>query len=216
MSGLTLYTYDRKNWNAIVEKIQLKRIKILTAQEMNIIEAVRSTPRKEGEPNAILPFEQEYYDFSLLISGDNERADVWSGHFITVLQLVGDEIGRKKLIVDKKYASDIQNILFYYFGDSEPLEKLLELDDRTVTNIVDCKDDAITRLEEFLNEHLFGNSKFKIRLIQEIKRFRLFNKLGERKVFSAFVCGPSGIGKTLTAKLLHDFLAPNERYIVSA
>ena len=98
MSGLTLYTYDRKNWNAIVEKIQLKRIKILTAQEMNIIEAVRSTPRKEGEPNAILPFEQEYYDFSLLISGDNERVDVWSGHFITVLQLVGDEIGRKKCI----------------------------------------------------------------------------------------------------------------------
>ena len=216
MSGLTLYTYDRKNWDAIVEKIQLKNIKILTAQEMNIIEAVRSAPRKEEESITIPPFKQEYYDFSLLISGDNERVDVWSGHFITVLQLVGDEIGRKKCIVDKKYASDIQNVLFYFFSDSEPLEKLLELDDRTVTNIVDCKDDAITRLEEFLNEHLFGTSKFKIRLIQEIKRFRLFNKLGERKVFSAFVCGPSGIGKTLTAKLLHDFLAPNERYIVSA
>ena len=61
--------------------------------------------------------------------------------------------------------------------------------------------------------HLFGNEKFKTRLIQELKRFRLFNKLGERKVFSAFVCGPSGIGKTLTAKLLHDYLAPSEPYI---
>ena len=180
---------------------------------MNIIEAVRSTPQKEGESVTIPPFEQEYYDFSLLISGDNERVDAWSGHFITVLQLLGDEIGRKKLIVDKKYASDIQNALFYFFSDSEPLEKLLELDDRTVTNIVDCQVDAITKLEDFLNEHLFGNLKFKTRLIQELKRFRLFNKLGERKVFSAFVCGPSGIGKTLTAKILHDFLAPNERYI---
>lgn len=150
MSGLTLYTYDRKNWDAIVEKIQLKNIKILTAQEMNIIEAVRSAPRKEEESITIPPFKQEYYDFSLLISGDNERVDVWSGHFITVLQLVGDEIGRKKCIVDKKYASDIQNVLFYFFSDSEPLEKLLELDDRTVTNIVDCKDDAITKLEFFL------------------------------------------------------------------
>jgi len=28
MSRLTLYTYDRKNWDAIVEKIQLKNIKI--------------------------------------------------------------------------------------------------------------------------------------------------------------------------------------------
>ena len=213
MSGLKLYTYDRKNWDSIVDKIQLQNIKILTAQEMNIIEAVRNTPRKEGESITISPFEQEYYDFSLLISGDNERVDTWTGHLITVLQLAGEELEKKKLIVDKKYASDIQNALFYFFSDSEPLEKLLELDDRTVTNIVDCKDDAITKLEGYLNTHLFGNPKFKTRLIQELKRFRLFNKLGERKVFSAFVCGPSGIGKTLTAKLLHDFLAPNERYI---
>ena len=213
MEGLTLYTYDRKNWDAIVDKIKLEDIKILTAQEMNILEAIRSSSRKEEDPKPIPAFEQEYYDFSLLISGDNERVDIWSGHLVTALQLAGDEIERKKLIVDKKYASDIQNALFYFFSDSEPLEKLLKLDDRTVTNIVDCKDDAITKLESFLNEHLFGNPKFKIRLLQELKRFRLFNKLGERKVFSAFVCGPSGIGKTLTAKLLHDFLAPNERYI---
>lgn len=213
MSGLTLYTYDRKNWDSIVDKIQLQNIKILTAQEMNIIEAVRNTPQKKGESITISPFEQEYYDFSLLISGDNERVDTWTGHLITVLQLAGEELEKKKLIVDKKYASDIQNALFYFFSDSEPLEKLLELDDRTETNIVDCKDEAITKLEGYLNEHLFGNPKFKTRLIQELKRFRLFNKLGERKIFSAFVCGPSGIGKTLTAKLLHDFLAPNERYI---
>ena len=213
MAGLKLYTYDRKNWDAIVEKIQLKNIKILTAQEMNYVAAVRATPQKDGESIHILPFEQEYYDFSLLISGDNERIDVWSGHLITVLQLVGDESGSKKYIVDKKFASDILNALFYFFSDSEPLEKLLELDDRTVTNIVDCGEDTIDKMDRFLNEHLFGNPKFKTRLIQELKRFRLFNKLGERKVFSAFVCGPSGIGKTLTAKLLHDFLAPNERYI---
>ncbi len=213
MAGLTLYTYDRKNWDAIVGKIQLKNIKILTAQEMNYVAAVRTTPQKDGESISFPPFEQEYYDFSLLISGDNERVDAWSGHLITVLQLVGDEIGSKKYIVDKKYASDILNVLFYFFSDSEPLEKLLQIDDRTVTTIVDCDDCAITALESFLNEHLFGNSKFKARLIQELKRFRLFNKLGERKVFSAFVCGPSGIGKTLTAKLLHDYLAPNEKHI---
>lgn len=71
----------------------------------------------------------------------------------------------------------------------------------------------MNRLEEYLEAHLFGNTKFRKRLIQELKRFRLFNSIGERKVFSAFVCGPSGIGKTLTAKLLHDFLAPHEKYI---
>ena len=133
---------------------------------------------------------------------------------ITALQLIPNEsIAAKKFIVEKKYANDILNVLFYFFSNSESLEKLLELDDRTITNIVDCDDNAIIGLEQHLKEHLFGNQKFKARLIQELKRFRIFNMLGERKVFSAFICGPSGIGKTLTAKLLHDYLAPNERYI---
>lgn len=214
MVGLTLYTYDRKNWGAISEKIQQNNIKILTAQEMIYIEAVLSTPKKDGDQHDVLPFAQEYYDFSLLISGDNERVDAWSGHLITALQLIPNEsIAAKKFIVEKKYANDILNVLFYFFSNSESLEKLLELDDRTITNIVDCDDNAIIGLEQHLKEHLFGNQKFKARLIQELKRFRIFNMLGERKVFSAFICGPSGIGKTLTAKLLHDYLAPNERYI---
>ena len=71
MANLTLYTYDRRNWNAISEKIQQKNIKILTAQEMIYIEAVLSTPKKDGDQHDVLPFAQEYYDFSLLISGDN-------------------------------------------------------------------------------------------------------------------------------------------------
>lgn len=214
MAGLTLYTYDRKNWDAIVEKIQPKNIKILTTQEMSYIMAIQRTPPKDGDSTTITPFPQEYYDFSLLISGDNERVDAWSGHLITAIQLaLADQAASKKYIVDKKYATDILNTLFYFFNNSESLEKILALDDRTITNIVDCKDDSIVSLGKYLNDNLFGNQKFKVRLIQELKRFRIFNKLGERKVFSAFVCGPSGIGKTLTAKLLHDYLAPKEKYI---
>ncbi|MBQ4447084.1 MAG: ATP-dependent Clp protease ATP-binding subunit [Clostridia bacterium] len=214
MAGLTLYTYDRKNWDAISDTIKLENIKVLTAQEMSYVAVIRNTPKKDGEEIKIHPFKHEYYDISLLISGDNERVDVWSGHLITALQLAEEDHNKnRKFIVDKKYASDILSALFYFFSDSAPLEKFLKLDDTTVTNIVDCADETIVGLGIYLQANLFGNPKFKTRLIQELKRFRLFNKLGERKVFSAFVCGPSGIGKTLTAKLLHDFLAPNERYI---
>ena len=214
MAGLTLYTYDRKNWDAIADTIKLDNIKVLTAQEMSYVAVIRNTPKKDGEEIKIQPFKHEYYDISLLISGDNERVDAWSGHLITALQLAEEDYNKnRKFIVDKKYASDILSALFYFFSNSESLEKFLKLDDTTVTNIVDCSNETITRLEKYLQDNLFGNPKFKSRLIQELKRFRLFNKLGERKVFSTFVCGPSGIGKTLTAKLLHDFLAPNERYI---
>lgn len=214
MAGLTLYTYDRKNWDAISDTIKLENIKVLTAQEMSYVAVIRNTPKKDGEEIKIQPFKHEYYDISLLISGDNERVDVWSGHLITALQLAEEDHNKnRKFIVDKKYASDILSALFYFFSDSAPLEKFLKLDDTTVTNIVDCADETIVGLGIYLQANLFGNPKFKTRLIQELKRFRLFNKLGERKVFSAFVCGPSGIGKTLTATLLHDFLAPNERYI---
>lgn len=68
-------------------------------------------------------------------------------------------------------------------------------------------------MQEYLNTNLFGNQHFKNRLIDQLKGFRYFNRIGERKIFSAFICGPSGIGKTETARLLHTFLSPGEKFI---
>lgn len=214
MDRITLYSYDPKNLEQIVETISLMQqsINLWTAQ--GIIENLKRA-RDDDEP--LLRFDYDYNDISLIIGGDSERSEVWSTSLITLFssylqQRKGNKI-EKCFIVDKKHAKDIGSTLPYYVSDIKSLEQVFELDKRTITNIVDIDLASMNRLEEYLEAHLFGNTKFRKRLIQELKRFRLFNSIGERKVFSAFVCGPSGIGKTLTAKLLHDFLAPQEKYI---
>ena len=50
-------------------------------------------------------------------------------------------------------------------------------------------------------------------MFEELQKYRLFNKIGEQKIFSVFICGDSGIGKTETARILHKFLSPNEKFI---
>lgn len=214
MDRLTLYSYDPKNLEQIVETISVTRQSITIWTAQSIIENLKRD-RDDDEP--LLRFDYDYNDISLIIGGDSERSDVWSNSLITLfsnylLQRKENEI-EKCFIVDKKHAKNIASTLPYFISEVKSLEQAFELDKRIITNIVDIDSASVNRLEEYLESHLFGNTKFRKRLIQELKRFRLFNSIGERKVFSAFVCGPSGIGKTLTAKLLHDFLAPQEKYI---
>lgn len=219
MNRIKLYSYDPKNWGQINDEIvrSEETIKIVSAQELSTFSAIKNALANKGEAHISFSFDADYFDLSMIMSGDGDRVDLWSGSITLLMReyfedFEGD-LDTIKFMVNKKFARDIASVLYYYFDGIESLEKLFGIDSREITNIVDIKDQRIEALEGYLQSHLFGNEKFKTRLIQELKRFRLFNKLGERKVFSAFVCGPSGIGKTLTAKLLHDYLAPGEPYI---
>ena len=64
-----------------------------------------------------------------------------------------------------------------------------------------------------MNNNLFGNDVFKIRLREELIKYRVFNKIGYQPIFSVFICGASGIGKTEVARLLHKKLAAEEPQI---
>lgn len=219
MNRIKLYSYDPKNWDQLIDEIARTgdRVKIISSQELSVLAALqKALVGRENAQEGFL-FDDTYFDLSMIMAGDGDRVDLWSGSLIVLLNeyfnTFQDDIHAKKFIVNKKFAKDITSVLYYFFDGIESLEKVFGLDSRVITNIVDIRNEKIEELDTHLRTHLFGNEKFKTRLIQELKRFRLFNKLGERKVFSAFVCGPSGIGKTLTAKLLHDYLAPGEPYI---
>lgn len=51
-----------------------------------------------------------------------------------------------------------------------------------------------------------GHKKFKEELAIRLKSFKLFHKLGEQKIFSIFLMGESGIGKTEVGRLMHNAL----------
>lgn len=219
MDRIKLFSYDPKNWKQIEESIAQSgdRIRLLTTQHPSLVKSIKTMLGTQEEEKLVFQFEETYIDLSLIMAGDGERIDLWTGELLPIMseyfqaRQQGEEA--RCFIVDKKYAKDISTVLYYYIDGVESLEKYLEIDKRAITNIVDIEDFQIDALSLFMQENLFGNSKFKSRLIEELRRFRIFNALAERKVFSAFICGPSGIGKTLTAKLLHDFLSPGESYI---
>lgn len=213
MKRITLYSYNSKNIDQIVSVLEATQNKLTILTTQAIIEWLKSiTP---DTPD--LSFDSDFYDISLVLNGDSERVDHWGLSLITIfsnyiLQHPSDE-DDVYFIVDKKYAKDIASALPYYIKGIESLERFFEIDNNIRTNIVDIDKNKFSELESFLSENLFGNTKFQMRIIQELKKFRIFNAMGERKVFSAFVCGPSGIGKTLTARLLHEFLSPSEKFI---
>ena len=170
MDRITLYSYDPKNLEQIVETISLMRqsINIWTAQ--GIIENLKRD-RDDDEP--LLRFDFDYNDISLIIGGDSERSEVWSTSLITLFsnylqQRKGNEI-EKCFIVDKKHAKDIASTLPYFISDVKSLEQAFELDKRIITNIVDIDPESVNRLEEYLEAHLFGNTKFRKRLMQTLE-----------------------------------------------
>lgn len=182
-------------------------LKIITSNDI-YIELKKEDPFKEI-------FEQfKYIDLSLLMLGENERADAWLYSIITLVQAYLKSNNHEIcFIMDKRYGKNVQINVPYFISGTEPLEQCLGLDQRVITNIVDISNDELNSLETYFNNNLFGNEKFKKRLFEEIVKFRVFNKLGEHKIFSVFICGPSGIGKTESAWLLHNKLAPKERFI---
>ena len=63
------------------------------------------------------------------------------------------------------------------------------------------------------NIKLKGHGQFKKNFIFQLRKFILLNKLNIRKIFSIFLSGESGVGKTEFAKILSDFMYPNQDII---
>ncbi|HFU4487494.1 TPA: AAA family ATPase [Streptococcus suis] len=60
---------------------------------------------------------------------------------------------------------------------------------------------------------LIGHDRFKTDFVQQYTNFRLLERIGVRKIFSVFLIGESGIGKTEFAKILSKSLYPEEELI---
>lgn len=206
MNRITLYSYNAINIEDILEVVN-DTMKVVTAGE--IISILKDDKNMEEEI-----FQYKYIDLTLLMMGDYERVDSWIQSMILIAQgYLECKSKGVTFIIDKRYARNICINLPYFFAGTFSLEKQLGLDQRVITNIVDITDERVHELENYFTNNLFGNEKFKRRLFEEIFRFRNFNRMGERSIFSVFLCGPSGIGKTETARLLHNWLANGERFI---
>lgn len=76
--------------------------------------------------------------------------------------------------------------------------------------LIDLSREKTDKLLDDFDSNLIGQGPFKKELRKQVGVFRLFNSIGEQPILSMFLLGPSGVGKTETARILSDLLAPGQ------
>lgn len=137
------------------------------------------------------------------------------------MQMIGEQILLKFpddaiFIADKKHEEVLRYNLRYCFENFNNVEvepRLLKQGNGNTSSgkpitskyrrIIDLTDDELETFLQKFREALYGHEKFKDDFAEQVKNFRVFNKLGEHKILSFFLMGESGVGKTEVARTLH-------------
>ena len=206
LSGIIAYEYNKQNLDLIVEELGKEGYGFMAMPLTDNI----STDVK-GNSGAVKGL---MVDVSTLYA-DDEKALLYSKiveNLINQIQL-GQIESHLFIIINRKYSQTLKDLLFYKLEEIVSLEETFELDIPTNSNIVDLEEIAFENLLLKINTELVGHSKFKMMLEEELRKFRVFNKLGYQQIFSTFIMGNSGIGKTELARVLHRNLSPTEHFI---
>ena len=186
MDRVKIYEYDRKNRERIVKVIEEEGGQILSW----------SFFAKEQKEFAFpAGIQAIFIDLSSLFYSE-DHADALAAQAEIMLNVTQQEQPVDLyVIIEHKYSKLARDLLYY------KIDEVLELES------------FFGEVMDYLNQNLFGNNQLKKRLKEELKKYRLFNRIGQQPIFSVLLCGASGIGKTEVARLLHRKLAPEEPMI---
>lgn len=80
-------------------------------------------------------------------------------------------------------------------------------------SVCDLNDGEFVGAMAEFDERLTGHANFKYYFHERLTAFRLAHALGDQRIFSIFLFGESGVGKTETARILSELLSGGERYL---
>lgn len=204
MDRVTIYEYDRKNRERVTKAIEEQGGQILSWSFF------AKDQQKFVFPQGTISV---FIDLSSLFYNE-DRAD----SLIAVAEIMVNAIQKEQsmplyIIIERQYSKQVLDLLYYKINEVLDLENFLGIERDPINNIVDIEQVDFDAVLNHLNTNLFGNDLFKTRLKEELTKYRLFNRIGQQPIFSIFICGASGIGKTEVARLLHQKLAPDEPII---
>ena len=201
-----MYEYNRQNINIIAEMLENKGYILMNMPlSDNMFDDIKSI---SGATKGIMIDVSNYY-------ADDERALLYTKYvenLINIIQMKQIE-SQLFIIINRRYSYNMKDLLLYKLKEIKSLEDTFELDISSNRNIVDLSENHFNDLLKKIKEELVGHSKFKIMLEEELRKFRVFNKLGYQPIFSIFIMGNSGIGKTELARILHRNLSFSELFI---
>jgi DNA-binding NtrC family response regulator len=196
-----IYEYDQKNRYLFFEAAEEKGLTFLTLHFDEQLKQDLEEVHNSGVIFDITPYfrdDEKAQSFSLIIESIvNKFQEDWPVYFV----------------IDKRYTYIIKDTMFYLVKGVKPFETELSIEIEKSQSLIDLSEEEFEKLTTNLQENLIGNLKFKSRLQEELRKYRVFNKLGYQPIFSALLCGSSGIGKTEVARILHKTLSPGESFI---
>lgn len=154
--------------------------------------------------------EFQYIDITPIIELFKLRSDLVLTFEILLRQIYILKKETSFLICDEQL-DEIKKYLPFTFRIDNALA-MSEID-KTTSNDVFLDVEETKRIADLINNSLKGHDDFKKDFEFNLKKFIFLNKLKERKIFSIFLTGESGIGKTEFAKMLSDIMYPKEDLI---
>lgn len=201
MSKIILYEYDKQNREYVIDELEIRGYVFVTVS----IELTQRLKELKNSNGIVI-------DISSLFRDDDKSLN-WAYVTEIIIDGLDSEGVDFCLIIDRRYTYNFKELLFHKIEKIENLEKSFGLKIPTYKNVVDLKEEEFVSLINSVNEELVGNTKFKLRLEKELRKYRVFNTLGYQPIFSALICGNSGIGKTELARTIHRNLCPTEHFI---
>lgn len=203
MKKITLYEYDKRNRGDFLKLLDGAGYAFLAIMARDDIQNLFNeiTADTRGVIMDVTPLfrdDERSLAFAVVIEKiiENMQAN-WPAYFI----------------IDRRYTCNFEDLLFYRLEKVESLEVVLGLEIPKSRDIVSLCESEFKQLIGTIQDGLVGNEKFKRRLEEELRKYRVFNKLGYQRIFSVLICGNSGIGKTEVARILTRSLAPDEPFI---
>ena len=143
---------------------------------------------------------------------DDERSLSFAGVVENVIESIEEE-WPVFFVIDRRYAYAFRDLLYHRVDNVKSFELELGIEISESKDVVSLGETEFVQLIDAIQNDLVGNDKFKSRLEEELRKYRVFNRVGYQPIFSVLICGNSGIGKTEVARILSRTLAPDEPLI---
>lgn len=154
--------------------------------------------------------EIQYIDITQVIDLFNLRKDLVLTFEIILRQIFMYKNNIKFLICNEKL-DDVKKYLPFTFKMNTHFfsrDGVLSECQKVISNEYDTNE-----IIHIINSKLKGHDEFKKDFKFNLQKYMFLNNLGERKIFSIFLTGESGIGKTEFAKMLSEAMYPAESII---
>ncbi len=206
MRKFIIYEYNKQNKDLIVGELESEGYGFISVPLTDNV-----TIKTEDYPNAKNGL---LIDISIVVS-DDERAILYSKLVENMMDFILQSHLEEFLyiIVNRRYTYTVKDLFGYRIEKVKSLESYFNVSIPANTNVADINERHFEDLITSIRYELVGHNKYKDMLEEELRKFRVFNKLGYQPVFSTLIMGNSGIGKTELARIMHRSLSPTEPFI---